>query len=200
MPRLVSPVVQPGSLAAVAQPTIPVDDGLSLAPFDLADAPAVLEAFGDPDIQRWHFRRFDDVDEAEAWIGAAHEGWRSETAATWAIRSAPEAAVLGRISLYPWARGWLRRDLVLGRPVGAWKGRRHSSAAGCRPVGPRRRRAPPARGPALGSQPRVVRRRREGRLPCRGHQAKRAAPCRRLARHASALAPGNGPAALSLDR
>lgn len=100
MPRLVSPVVQPGSLAAAVQPVIPVDDDLSLAPFEASDAPAVLEAFGDPDIQRWHFRRFDDLDEAEAWIGAAHEGWRTETAATWAIRSAT-ATVLGRISLYP---------------------------------------------------------------------------------------------------
>ena len=52
MPRLVSPVVQPGSLAAAVQPTIPVDDELTLAPFDRSDAPAVLEAFGDPDIQR----------------------------------------------------------------------------------------------------------------------------------------------------
>lgn len=100
MPRLVLPVVKAGSLAALVQPTIPVDDDLSLRPFALSDVPAVLEAFRDPDIQRWHFRRFDGPEEAEAWVHATHADWRSETAATWAVQS-EKATALGRITLYP---------------------------------------------------------------------------------------------------
>jgi len=100
MPRLVLPVTEPGSLAAEVQPDIPMDDDLRLRPFELADVPAVLEAFSDPDIQRWHFRRFDSTDEAEAWVRSANDGWRSESAATWAIQSATET-VVGRITLYP---------------------------------------------------------------------------------------------------
>lgn len=100
MPRHVLPVTEPGSLAAEVQPDIPMDDDLRLRPFELADVPAVLEAFSDPDIQRWHFRRFDSTDEAEAWVRSANDGWRSESAATWAIQSATET-VVGRITLYP---------------------------------------------------------------------------------------------------
>lgn len=93
-------MVKPGALAASAQPTIRADDHLSLRPFDLSDVPAVLEAFSDPDIQRWHFRRFDDPEEAEEWIRGTHDDWLSERAATWAVQSTT-AVALGRITLYP---------------------------------------------------------------------------------------------------
>ena len=94
------PVVEPGALAAADQPTVPIDDELSLRSFDVPDVPSVLEAFRDPDIQRWHLRRFDECAEAEAWIRRTHADWTSETAATWAVQS-PEGTVLGRITLYP---------------------------------------------------------------------------------------------------
>ena len=93
-------MVKPGALAGSPQPTIHIDDDLSLRAFDLSDVPAVLEAFSDPDIQRWHFRRFDHPEEAEAWIHGTHADWLSETAATWAVQSATTRA-LGRITLYP---------------------------------------------------------------------------------------------------
>ncbi len=94
------PVVDPGALAATDQPTIQVDDELSLRSFDVHDEPSVLEAFRDPDIQRWHLRRFDDRSEAEGWIRRTQADWTSETAATWAVQST-EGSVLGRIALYP---------------------------------------------------------------------------------------------------
>ncbi|MFD4773292.1 GNAT family N-acetyltransferase [Streptomyces sp. NPDC058427] len=63
------------------------------------DAPAVMEAFQDPAIQRRHARRADYVDEAREWI----EGWRSsrqqETAGHWAVVDDDRDALLGRVSL-----------------------------------------------------------------------------------------------------
>jgi ribosomal-protein-alanine N-acetyltransferase len=55
MPDLVAPVVPAGRLAGRPQPQIGVDE-LLLRPWVLADAPALVEAYADPDIQRWHVR------------------------------------------------------------------------------------------------------------------------------------------------
>lgn len=131
-------MVSPGSLAALAQPTILVDGDLSLRPFALSDIPAVLEAFRDPDIQRWHFRRFDDPEEAEAWVDSTHADWRSETAATWAVQSQAGMA-LGRITLYPkleaghgevsyWVLPTARGKRVATRAVGALAKWAHTEA------------------------------------------------------------------------
>jgi [ribosomal protein S5]-alanine N-acetyltransferase len=100
VPSLIPPVIAPGSLAATAQPTIAVDGELTLAPFEVADVPAVLAAFADVDIQRWNRRRIDEAGEAGEWVHATHDGWRAETAATWAART-PAGEVLGRVTLYP---------------------------------------------------------------------------------------------------
>lgn len=47
-----------------------------LRPWQLSDAEAVVRAFADPEIQRWHVRRFDSVKEGatadhglECWLG-----------------------------------------------------------------------------------------------------------------------------------
>jgi len=53
-----------GSLSRSAHPSIPVDGVAALRPWRLPDAEAVAGAFRDPDIQRWHVRRADSVDEA----------------------------------------------------------------------------------------------------------------------------------------
>ena len=84
MPLLIPPVVPPGTLSSVSQPDIVVGD-LVLRAWRPADAAAVIRAFADPDIQHWHFRRYDTIAEAEAWISEANEAWRRETSASWAI-------------------------------------------------------------------------------------------------------------------
>ncbi|QYG93117.1 GNAT family N-acetyltransferase [Iamia sp. SCSIO 61187] len=99
MPRLVPPVLAPGALASSAQPTLAADDDLILRRFEPDDVPAVLDAFADPAVQRWNLRRLDDPDEAADWVLGTHAGWSSETAATWAARTA-DGAVAVRVTLY----------------------------------------------------------------------------------------------------
>jgi len=100
MAMLVAPTVVPGSIAARTQPILALDDAVELRPWAATDAGSVIAAFADIDIQRWHFRRVDSAVEAEAWIAATAEGWRSEAVATWAIAERQGDAVLGRVSLY----------------------------------------------------------------------------------------------------
>nr|BFE64289.1 GNAT family N-acetyltransferase [Dactylosporangium thailandense] len=96
MPTLVADVLKPGSLAALTQPVLPAE-GLTLRPWRLADQPAVLAAYSDPAIQRWHCRAMDD-DEAAAWVAAWPERWSTETRAGWAITTDGDE-VAGQISL-----------------------------------------------------------------------------------------------------
>ncbi|WP_406457147.1 GNAT family N-acetyltransferase [Streptomyces sp. NBC_00876] len=111
MPYLVPPLIPPGRLASSAQPLLPVADGLLLRPWQHADAPAVVAAFADPAIQRWHVRRADSEDEARDWIGQWRDAWHNETAAHWAVvrpgagEDTAADQVLGRISL---------RSMILG--------------------------------------------------------------------------------------
>ncbi|WP_426575040.1 GNAT family N-acetyltransferase [Aquihabitans sp. McL0605] len=98
---LIPPVVPPGQMAASPQPVI-VGDGIRLRPWAPDDADVVLEAFEVPDIQHWHFRRLDSVEEAEGWIAATETGWRTEVQAHWAIVAAPGPdRPVGRIALRP---------------------------------------------------------------------------------------------------
>lgn len=59
MPYLVNPSLPAGTLRALEQPGLGVDDRLALRPWHESDATAVKAAFGCPDIQRWHVRRMD---------------------------------------------------------------------------------------------------------------------------------------------
>ena len=99
VPNLIPPVVEPGTLGVAQQPTLDVDTELVLRPWHVSDAAAVLQAFSDPDIQHWHFRRLDSIDEAEAWIVESTKQWRSEQAASWAIASIPGNRVVGRVAV-----------------------------------------------------------------------------------------------------
>ena len=98
VPRLIEPVVRAGTLARMRQPVIPVDDHLVLRPWEEADAPAVVEAFAEPEIQQWHARSM-DASEAVAWIGSWSSTWSAETDACWAIARASDESVVGRIAL-----------------------------------------------------------------------------------------------------
>lgn len=100
MTKLIAPVVARGAMARMEQPVISVDDEISLRPFLPNDAPAVVQAFATPDIQHYHFRRFDSDAEAREWILGCAEGWRSEQSATWAIVSRTRNDVLGRVTIY----------------------------------------------------------------------------------------------------
>ena len=88
-----------GSIADREQPTL---DGrqVTLRRWEAADRQALIDAFKDLEIQRWHFLRIDSPAEAEAWIERTREGWRSETVVTWAISAGDRAGAVGRISIY----------------------------------------------------------------------------------------------------
>jgi RimJ/RimL family protein N-acetyltransferase len=95
MPPLVPPAMAAGALASLAQPTIEVD-GLVLRPWTGGDASAVVGAYSEPTIQRWHVRSMTPA-EATAWIEAWVARWNADSGGGWAIASG--SAVLGQISL-----------------------------------------------------------------------------------------------------
>lgn len=95
MPRLTAAVVPAGSLGRAEQPVLPACD-LLLRPWAEADAGVLLTAFADPAIQHWHARTVESRQEAVELITRYNQGWRTNTAAHWAI-TGPE--VLGRIAL-----------------------------------------------------------------------------------------------------
>lgn len=96
----VTDAIVEGSMAATAQPRIRVDDELGLRPWEPMDAPAVLAAFSDPDIIRWHARHMTDVRQAERWIDAQREAWTTERSASFAIVDLADESVLGRTALH----------------------------------------------------------------------------------------------------
>ncbi|HJY45955.1 MAG TPA: GNAT family N-acetyltransferase [Propionibacteriaceae bacterium] len=95
MPKTVAPVVIPGSMRGHAQPVLYVDE-LTLRPWTVGDVPALVAAYADPSIQRWH-ARWMTLTEANEWVSRVNENWRSETAANWAVTERDE--LVGRMSL-----------------------------------------------------------------------------------------------------
>lgn len=90
--------MSPGSLSASPQPTIAVGGDALLRPWVLGDAAAVVEAFDDQAIRRWHVSRADSVDEAHEMITHWQSGWGNESECNWAIVDADDV-LLGRIAL-----------------------------------------------------------------------------------------------------
>jgi RimJ/RimL family protein N-acetyltransferase len=82
-------------MATLTQPEI-CANGLILRPWQPPDRPAVVAAYADPAIQRWHCRSMTD-EEADDWINAWPGRWRNETGAGWAVLDAGDVA--GQISL-----------------------------------------------------------------------------------------------------
>src|ERR1700722_4960528 len=99
MPSLVTSTVPAGSLAARSQPTLTADDRTLLRPWSLGDAKAVMDAFQDEAIQRWHVRRADSLSEAREWIAGWLGDWARETGAHWAVVEAETDVLLGRVAL-----------------------------------------------------------------------------------------------------
>ena len=99
VPTLVRPAIPEGSLVSARQPVIEVSTSVSLRPWDGRDAAAVVEAFQDPLIQRWHVRRADSVEEAAGWIEQWRSEWNKECGAHWAVVDSSSDLLLGRIAL-----------------------------------------------------------------------------------------------------
>jgi RimJ/RimL family protein N-acetyltransferase len=95
MPSLVTPALPAGTLSGSDQPVL-AGEGLRLRPWRAADAPAVVAAYADPGIQRWHCRSMTAA-EAGEWIARWPARWRAETGAGWAVTDGGRVA--GQISL-----------------------------------------------------------------------------------------------------
>jgi [ribosomal protein S5]-alanine N-acetyltransferase len=95
VPLLTAPAIAPGTLADGSQLTLTVDE-LVLRGWRDTDAPAVVIAYADPQIQQWHARSMTES-EARAWIAGWSARRAAETGVGWAITA--DDAVLGQISL-----------------------------------------------------------------------------------------------------
>ena len=99
MPSLVTSTIPVGSIAARPQPSLTAGDGVLLRPWSLDDAPAVMDAYQDAAIQRWHVMRADSLAETREWIAGWQGGWAAETGAIWAVVDAESDTLLGRAGL-----------------------------------------------------------------------------------------------------
>ena len=95
MPELRKHSVPPGSVSGHDQPRLHVDD-LLLRPWDPGDVAALVHAYSDPSIQRWHVRSMSQH-EALEWIQSRADCWQQETGADWAI--VRQDAVIGRVGV-----------------------------------------------------------------------------------------------------
>jgi [ribosomal protein S5]-alanine N-acetyltransferase len=75
------------------------DGSVLLRPWGPDDAPAVLDAYQDEAIQRWHVQRADSVAEAGEWIAGWRGAWAAEAGAHWAVVHAETGTLLGRVGL-----------------------------------------------------------------------------------------------------
>lgn len=93
------PAIVAGSLSRSTHPSIPVAGVAVLRPWSVTDAEAVVEAFRDADIQRWHVKSADSMEEAHQLIIAWQSGWADESQLNWALADPVTNALLGRVSL-----------------------------------------------------------------------------------------------------
>ena len=85
-------------MSRIPQPTLR-GDGLVLRPWAPDDAPALVAAYEDPEIRRWHVRSMRDEAEATAWVEDRNARWRHERGAEWAVVRGTD--VVGRVGLNP---------------------------------------------------------------------------------------------------
>lgn len=78
-----------------AQHAIDAGGGITLVPWGETHVDAVMRAFADPAIQRWHVRAIASIEEARDWIGRWHHAWYAETDASWAVTNDITRRVLG---------------------------------------------------------------------------------------------------------
>jgi RimJ/RimL family protein N-acetyltransferase len=99
VPYLVASAIADRSLVRLDQPSIRVSNRAVLRPWQLGDADALIRAFEDPAIQRWHVRRLDSVDEAHVLIANWSAGWTTESECHWALVTEDSQTLLGRVAL-----------------------------------------------------------------------------------------------------
>lgn len=80
-----------------AQPVLAVDE-LVIRPWRPADVDAVVAAFQDPEIQRWHVRTMTES-QARDWIRSWADHWAAGSAADWAVTDRDDGGdtVLGHV-------------------------------------------------------------------------------------------------------
>ena len=93
MPDLVPAAIRRPGCAACRSPRCRPGQ-LTLRPWRLSDAEAVVEAYRDPDIRHWHVQSMTE-DEALAWLASWADRWRAETGAGWAVTQLD--VVVGRV-------------------------------------------------------------------------------------------------------
>jgi RimJ/RimL family protein N-acetyltransferase len=99
VPTTTSPVLDVAALTARPQPVLDVPAvAARLRSWTPADAPAVRAAYADPAIVRWHARTLESDDEAAGHVARWVEDW-TRGHAEWAVASAVDDAVLGRVAV-----------------------------------------------------------------------------------------------------
>jgi RimJ/RimL family protein N-acetyltransferase len=99
MPRTVPDVVPAGRMNSNGQPSLNAGPDLILRPWLRSDAAALVAAFTDAAIQRWHTRLFSSEEEAEAWVDRWGELWNAETDASWVVTSTATGELNGYVAL-----------------------------------------------------------------------------------------------------
>lgn len=98
VPRLIEPVVPPGSLKHAPQPNLDVDEHSYLRPWKLEDTSTVVAAYSDPEIRKWIPYSF-DADEAKEVIEKWIDTWPDETGAYWALAKKSDHSAFGRFAV-----------------------------------------------------------------------------------------------------
>lgn len=98
MPSAFPPALPTGTFSESDHPRIAVGDDAALRPWIRDDAAALVAAYDDEAIRRWHVSRADTEEEAHELIARWQAGWADESEFNWAIAGA-DGALLGRIAL-----------------------------------------------------------------------------------------------------
>lgn len=83
MPSLVQDYLPEDSLSRMPQPELTIDE-LTLRPFTEADQDAVVDAFDDPDMVRYHMRTVLPEDYG-SWFTRRRDAWTNNSGAYWAV-------------------------------------------------------------------------------------------------------------------
>ncbi|MEV0268275.1 GNAT family N-acetyltransferase [Hamadaea sp. NPDC050747] len=96
MPLLATAACPEGILRDQPQPVLRTAD-VVVRPWRQSDVDAVVAAYADPAVQRWHVRTMTG-EEALGWIESWPRYWSAERAASWAI-TGPDDVALGQVGL-----------------------------------------------------------------------------------------------------
>lgn len=98
MPYRVPPVVSAGRLSSRPQPSLKAGR-LLLRPWSERDVDALVAAFGDEAIQRWHARTVESPREASELMDEWNARWSAESAARWVVVDIAGDEVVGQVGL-----------------------------------------------------------------------------------------------------